>query len=62
MLGGSLSNKTLVAMKRADGGLDSEIYFEGHVIRPDQTGVVMIPAEHVLSMLMAGYIHTAPST
>ncbi len=62
MLGGSISNKALVAMKRADGGVDSEVHFEGHVVKPDQNGVVMIPSEFVLAMMMAGYIHTASST
>ncbi len=57
MLRGSVSSKTLVAMKRADGGLDSEVHFEGHVVKPDPTGIVMIPSEFVLSMMMAGYVH-----
>ena len=61
MLGGSMSSKTLVAMKRADGSLDSEVHCEGHVIKPDQNGVVLVPAEHVLSMMMAGYMHTTPN-
>ena len=52
-----MSSKTLVAMKRADGALDSEVHFEGHVVKPDPTGVVMIPSEFVLSMLLAGYVH-----
>jgi hypothetical protein len=47
----------LVAMERADGTQDSEIHFEGHVSKPEN-GVVMIPAEHVLSMLKAGYMHS----
>ena len=53
-----MSNKTLVAMRRAAGTVDSEVHFEGHVVKPDQTGVVLIPAEFVLSMMMAGYVHT----
>jgi hypothetical protein len=57
MLGGSMSSKTLIAMKRADGTMDSEVHFAGHVVRPDQAGVVLIPAEFVLSMLLAGYVH-----
>jgi hypothetical protein len=57
-----MSNRTLVAMKRADGGLDSEVHFEGHVVKPDQTGVVLIPSDFVLSMMMAGYVHTTPTT
>jgi hypothetical protein len=48
-------------MKRADGTLDSEVHFEGHVVKPDQTGVVLIPAEFVLAMMMAGYVHTPPN-
>jgi hypothetical protein len=56
MLGGSISSKTLVAMKRADGGIDSEVHFESHVVKPDQNGVVMIPSEFVLSMILAGYM------
>jgi hypothetical protein len=55
MLGGSMSNKTLVAMRRADGAVDSEIHIEGFIIKPDEAGVVLIPADHVLSMIMAGY-------
>jgi len=63
MLGGSLmSNKTLVAMKRADGSLDSEIHCEAHIIKPDHNGVVLIPAEHVISMIMAGYVHVPPNS
>jgi hypothetical protein len=58
MLGGSISNKILIAMQRADGSLDSEVHCEGHVIKPDRNGVVMIPAEHVISMMKAGYVHT----
>jgi hypothetical protein len=50
--------KALVEMRRADGKIDSEIHFEGHVVKPDETGVVRIPAEFVLSMMMAGYVHT----
>jgi hypothetical protein len=58
-----MSNKTLVAMRRADGTMDSEVHFAGHIVRPDhQTGVVLIPAEFVLSMMMAGYVHTEPTT
>ncbi|SHN86919.1 hypothetical protein SAMN05444170_6917 [Bradyrhizobium erythrophlei] len=53
MLRGSMPNKTLVAMQRADGSLDSEC-----VIKPDHNGVVMVPAEHVISMMKAGYVHT----
>ena len=55
-----MSGKTLVKMTRADGSLDSEVHCEGHVIKPDHNGVVMIPAEHVLSMMKAGYVHTTP--
>jgi hypothetical protein len=58
MLGGSMSNKTLVAMKREAGTVDSEIHFEGHIVKPDQAGVVLIPSEFVLAMMMAGYVHT----
>ena len=54
--------QTLVAMRRADGEADSEVHFAGHVVKPDQTGVVLIPSEFVLAMMMAGYVHTAPST
>jgi hypothetical protein len=61
MLGGSPST-TLVAMKRADGSLDSEVHCEARIIKPDQNGVVMIPAEHTVSMLMAGYVHATPNT
>lgn len=49
--------KTLVAMQRADGSLDSEVHCDGYVTKPDPDGVVMIPAEHVLSMMKAGYVH-----
>jgi hypothetical protein len=52
-----MSSKTLIAMKRANGEMDSEVHFEGHVVKPDQAGVVLIPAEFVLSMLLAGYVH-----
>jgi hypothetical protein len=55
-----MSNKTLIAMQRADGSLDSEVHCEGHVIKP-HNGVVMIPAEHVISMMMAGYVHVPPN-
>jgi hypothetical protein len=48
-----------VLMHRADGTADSEVHFEGHIAKPDETGVVRIPAEFVLSMMMAGYVHTA---
>jgi len=47
----------LVAMERADGTADSEVHLEGLIIKPTN-GVVMIPAEHVLSMLKAGYMHS----
>jgi hypothetical protein len=58
-----MSNKTLVAMRRADGSLDSEVHCEGHIIKPDHNnGVVLIPAEHVVSMMMAGYVHVPPNT
>jgi hypothetical protein len=57
-----MTSKTLVAMQRADGSLDSEVHCEGHVIKPDpKTGVVMIPAEHTLSMMKAGYVHVPPN-
>jgi hypothetical protein len=49
----------LIAMCRADGEIDSEIHFAGHVIKPDANGVVRIPSEFVLSMWQAGYIHVA---
>jgi hypothetical protein len=48
-------NQTLVAMARADGKIDSEVHIEGFIIKPDETGVVLIPADHALSMIMAGY-------
>lgn len=62
MLGGAVSNKTLVAMKRADGSQVSEVHCEGQIIRPDAAGVVLIPADHVMAMVLAGYVHTTPST
>jgi hypothetical protein len=58
-----MSGNTLIAMKRADGSLDSEVHFAGHVVKPDyETGVVRIPAEFVLAMMMAGYVHITPTT
>jgi hypothetical protein len=58
-----MSSKTLVAMKRPDGAVvDSEVHFEGHVVKPDQNGVVLIPSEFVVSMFLAGYVHTTPTT
>jgi hypothetical protein len=47
---------TLVAMKRADGTMDSEVHIEGFIIKPDAAGVVLIPAGHVMAMILAGYI------
>lgn len=61
MLGGSMSSKTLVAMQRADGEADSEVHCEGHIIKPDpKTGVVLVPSQFVLSLMMAGYMHATP--
>lgn len=48
-------NRKLVAMRRADGAMDSEVHLDGLVVKPDETGVVQIPAEFVMSMLNAGY-------
>lgn len=59
MLGGaSVPNKILIAMQRANGSLGGEIHCEGCVIKPDKNGVVLIPAEHVISLMKAGYVHT----
>jgi hypothetical protein len=55
-----MSSKTLVAMQRADGSVDSEVHCEGCVIKPDQNGVVLVPSEFVLSLMKAGYMHTTP--
>jgi hypothetical protein len=55
-------NQTLVAMKRADGTVDSEIHIEGFIIKPDVAGIVLIPADQVIAMMMAGYVHTTPNT
>jgi hypothetical protein len=61
MLRGSISSKTLVAMQRADGSLDSEIHCEGQIIKPNpKTGIVMVPSQFVVSLMMAGYMHTTP--
>lgn len=57
-----MSNKTMVAMKRADGSQVSEVHIEGFIIKPDAAGVVLIPADQVMAMVLAGYVHTAPST
>jgi hypothetical protein len=48
----------LISMRRADGAVDSEVHIEGFIIKPDEAGIVLIPANHVIAMLMAGYIHT----
>jgi hypothetical protein len=47
----------LIAMRKADGPMDSEVHFAGHVAKPDQDGVVLIPSEFVIALLMAGYVH-----
>ena len=47
---------TLVAMARADGTMDSEVHIEGFIIKPDAAGVVLIPADHVMAMMLAGYV------
>jgi hypothetical protein len=60
MLRGSIPSKTLVAMQRADGSLDSEVHCEGHIIKPDPKGVVLVPSQFVLSLMMAGYMHVPP--
>jgi hypothetical protein len=52
----------IIEMRRADGQIGGEIHFEGHVVKPDETGVVRIPADFVLALMMAGYVHTTPNT
>jgi hypothetical protein len=48
--------ETLVAMARADGKMDSEVHIEGAIIKPNAAGVVLIPADHVMAMMLAGYV------
>jgi hypothetical protein len=57
-----MSANTLIDMIRADGAIDSEVHFAGHVVKPDENGVVRIPAEFVIPMWMAGYVHTQPNS
>jgi hypothetical protein len=46
----------MIAMRRLDGNIDSEVHLEGLVAKPDPTtGHVLIPATFVLAMLQAGY-------
>jgi hypothetical protein len=48
-------NPTLVAMVRANGEIGGEIHAEGCIVKPDRNGIFWVPAEHVLSLIMAGY-------
>ena len=58
-----MSSATFVAMRRADGSKVSEVHFEGHIVKPDQkTGIVLVPADQVIAMFLAGYIHATPTT
>jgi hypothetical protein len=52
---------TLIAMRRADGTTDSEVHFAGHIAKPDRDGVVRVPSEFVIALMMAGYVHTTPN-
>ncbi len=49
-------NQTLVAMRRADGLMDSVVHLDAIAVKPDATGVVQIPAQFVMSMIGAGYV------
>jgi hypothetical protein len=44
-------NQTLVAMKRADGTIDSVVHLDAVTVKPDATGVVQIPSQFVMSMI-----------
>ena len=49
-------SQTLVAMKRADGTLDSVVHLDAIALKPDATGVVQIPSQFVMAMISAGYV------
>ena len=49
-------NQTFVAMKRADGTLDSVVHLEAMAIKPDASGIVQIPGQFVSAMINAGYV------
>ena len=52
-------NKTLVAMKRADGTMDSIIHLpDATTVKPAADGTVMVPGLFVLEMINAGYTMT----
>jgi hypothetical protein len=45
-----------VAMRRQDGAIDSELHLDGLVVKADDTGLVRIPSQFVLSLMNAGYV------
>jgi hypothetical protein len=52
---------TLVAMKRADGTMDSIIHLpDGGIVKPAADGTVMIPVQYVVALMMGGYEMTVP--
>ena len=52
-------NKTLVAMKRADGTMDSIVHLpDATTVKPAADGTVMIPGLFVSEMINAGYTMT----
>jgi len=50
---------TLVAMRREDGLIDSEVHLPGLILRPGQDGNVLVPSEHTVALLTAGYFWSA---
>jgi hypothetical protein len=55
-------NHTLVAMKRADGTMDSIVHLpDATTVKPASDGTVMIPGLFVMAMINAGYTMTVGS-
>ena len=55
----SLSNKTLVSMRRVDGETDSIVYLaDGTVIKPDQGGNVLVDVDSVPALMAGGYFYS----
>jgi hypothetical protein len=52
--------ETLVAMVHANGALVSELHLSGLVVRAEN-GVFLVPSEHVLALLNAGFIWSSLS-
>jgi hypothetical protein len=52
-------NQNLVAMKRADGTVDSDIFLaDGSVVKPDEAGRVLVHRDDVMGLMMAGYFYS----